>query len=171
MFQAFDASTSGLFAERMRMNTIANNLANAYTTRNQFGEKVPFRRRLAIFEDGNTKNSDPNLGVTVLDIVDDNADFRIDYKPGDPDAVTFSDIFETDSEGVPDFGKPKEPYQGMSQESLQELASREGYVLYPNINAETELVDAMMAARSYEANLSAIEISKSIISDSLSIIA
>lgn len=170
MFQAFDASSSGLVAERMRMNVIANNLANVHTTRNQFGEKVPFRRRLAIFEDGNANNSDPSLGVTVHDIVDDNADFRLVHQPGHPDAVKYSDIFET-KDGVPDFNSPKEIYKDLPKDQLEKMASREGYVLFPNIKPDTEMIDAMLAARSYEANISAIEISKAIISDSLSIIA
>ncbi len=51
------------------------------------------------------------------------------------------------------------------------FADAEGYVLYPNINSVVETMDAMLAARAYEANITAIEATKSMMSVALQIIA
>ena len=41
MFDSFRISGSGLTAERLRMDLIANNLANANTTRTEDGGSIP----------------------------------------------------------------------------------------------------------------------------------
>src|SRR5690606_11834855 len=48
LFQSFDISASGLTAQRLRMETIANNLANANTTRTERGG--PYRRQMPVFQ-------------------------------------------------------------------------------------------------------------------------
>jgi flagellar basal-body rod protein FlgC len=86
VFSALDISAGGLFAERTRMNVIANNLANANSTRTPEGG--PFRRQLVILS--GTEAKDPNeltgLGVTVKGVVDDTSPFPLLYDPGHPDA-------------------------------------------------------------------------------------
>lgn len=86
IFSAFDISASGLYAERTRMNVIANNLANANSTRTPEGG--PFRRQLVVLT--GTEASDPNrmegLGVAVAGVVDDPSPFPLVYNPGHPDA-------------------------------------------------------------------------------------
>ncbi len=51
------------------------------------------------------------------------------------------------------------------------FADAEGYVLYPNVNPVIETMDAMLAVRAYEANITAIEATKSMMSVALRIIA
>ena len=50
MFSSFDISTSGLVAQRMRLNAISSNVANMSTTRNEFGEAVPYQPRHVTFQ-------------------------------------------------------------------------------------------------------------------------
>lgn len=86
VFSALDISAGGLYAERTRMNVIANNLANANATRTPEGG--PFRRQLVILS--GTEAKDPNdmrgLGVNVKGVVDDPTPFPLVYNPGHPDA-------------------------------------------------------------------------------------
>ena len=90
LIPAIRISASGLDAQNRRMETIANNVANADTTRGADG-KV-FRRQEAIFsaklekamsEQGLTKK---NAGVELKGIVEDSRPPKRVYKPGHPDA-------------------------------------------------------------------------------------
>ena len=47
LFQSFDISASGMTAERFRIDTIAENIANVNTTRTENGE--PYRRKIVTF--------------------------------------------------------------------------------------------------------------------------
>jgi flagellar basal-body rod protein FlgC len=131
LFGALDISASGLTAERLRMDTIANNLANANTTRTPGGG--PYRREEVVLR---SRNSGPSVaglpssgfsvdvpgggGVEVAGIVQDQTPLKQVYDPGNPDA------------------------------------DRRGYVLMPNVNAVTEMTDMITATRAYEANTTAI---------------
>lgn len=86
IFSALDISASGLYAERTRMNVIANNLANANSTRTPEGG--PFRRQLVVLQgtEATEPNQMKNLGVTVTGVVDDPSAFPLVYNPGHPDA-------------------------------------------------------------------------------------
>lgn len=81
-----EIAVSGLKAQRTRMNVIANNIANAETTRTPEGGA--FRRHLAVFR-GNqltaTNNVD-NVGVRVKGVIADKTPLRMVYDPGHPDA-------------------------------------------------------------------------------------
>jgi len=82
-----DISSSALAAERARMNVIANNLANANTTRDDDGNKVPYRRKQIFFKEGAPEFTASNsLGVRVGSIEEDQTEFRLMYQPGHPDA-------------------------------------------------------------------------------------
>jgi flagellar basal-body rod protein FlgC len=85
MFDVLDIGASGLYAQRVRMDTIANNVANINTTRNEQGENVPFRRRMVMFAEGLDKNQS-SPGVHVSGIEQDPAPFRRVMEPGHPDA-------------------------------------------------------------------------------------
>ena len=83
---ARDIAVSGLKAQRVRMNVIANNIANAMTTRTAKGG--PFRRQMAVFRGEQVKPflSQEKLGVKVKDVVADPSPFRLVYDPNHPDA-------------------------------------------------------------------------------------
>jgi flagellar basal-body rod protein FlgC len=135
-------SASALRAERLRLDVIASNLANASTTRTAAGG--PYRRRNVVFvaqpEEaafGATLESlteqDAREGVRVVQVVDDPTPPRLVYDPGHPDA------------------------------------NAEGYVAYPNINPVAETVDLMAATRAYEANVQAVNATKRMADAALSI--
>jgi len=133
VFGTFDISVSGMRAQRVRMTTIAQNLANVNTTHNDAGEPEPYRRLVTLMAQGADKAGAP--GVRVTDIVQDPGPLRRVYEPHHPDA------------------------------------DADGYVNYPNVDMVTENVDAIEAARAFEANVAAFEMTKSIIGSALRILA
>ena len=83
---ATDIAVGAIKAQRIRMNVIANNIANAQTTRTAQGG--PFRRQLAIFrgEQIGPMLRPEKFGVHVKEIVSDRSPFREVYDPTHPDA-------------------------------------------------------------------------------------
>ncbi len=147
MFTAINASASGLTAQRLRMDVISNNIANANTTRTTDGG--PYRRRRVILmpSDTRVKYKLPFVphkfgplagqGVRVLRIEEDNRPFRLVFDPTHPDAV--------------------------------KRGTKKGYVQMPNVNIVTEMVDMISASRSYEANVAMVDHSKAIFNKALEI--
>lgn len=139
MFGALDISTSALTAYRTQMDVVAGNIAMKDVTRDENGEPVPFRRRVALFAAGNPEMGPGAPGVHVARIVEDPTPFGMRWDPEHPDAIT---------------------------------SGREaGYVRVSNVDYQTEMVNAMTAARAYEANVTVIEMSKRMISTSLQLLA
>ena len=136
MFGALDVSTSALVAQRIRMDTIAGNVANAHTTRRMDGQPGPFRRRIAAFQSGDGRGGP---GVHVSKVSEDPAPPKKVYQPWHPDAIKSGEM--------------------------------KGWVEYPNVNMTTEMVNAMLASRAYEANITAIEVTKDMTSATLRILA
>lgn len=142
-FSALENSASALTAQRLRMDTISENIANASTTRTEDG--TPYRRKTVIFEaqNGNTpfssyltKASQDRLssgGVRVSAIVEDQTPFKSVYDPGHPDA------------------------------------DENGIVQMPNVDVVTEMVNMISATRAYEANITAINTTKALATKALEI--
>ena len=90
-FGSLRISSSGLSAERLRMDTIASNIANVSTTRGENGQ--PYRRKIAVFEENlvnelnkNEDSSKKLMGVKAVGIIDDESELRRVYDPAHPDA-------------------------------------------------------------------------------------
>ncbi len=81
MFNSLDISTSGLVAQRIRMNTCATNLANIDSVTSPDGG--PFKRRSVIFESGMDANGGSSEGVRVKSIEKEDT-FRFEYDPSNP---------------------------------------------------------------------------------------
>jgi len=138
--KSIDISSSGLTAERVRMDVISSNIANANVTRSENGG--PYRRQMPVFSlrDNNSKffsskninNSIPE-GVSVVGIAEDDSGPRMVYDPSHPDA------------------------------------DPEGYVAYPNVNVVREMVDMITCSRAYEANVTAMTSAKNMILRALDI--
>lgn len=106
-----------------------------------------------------------------------NADVPVDPKSGRP---PFSELVVSFAQGDPSSGaglgvhvasvEPRNAFR-MAYEPWSPLADGQGYVRYPNIDPVVQQANAMLATRSYDANVAAIEASKSMISSALSIIA
>jgi len=86
IFSTFGISASGLAAERLRMRVIANNLANAHVTRTPGGG--PFSKDEVVFRAVLDRAMAPDgLGGVQVDRVAKSAEpFRVEYRPGHPDA-------------------------------------------------------------------------------------
>jgi flagellar basal-body rod protein FlgC len=140
LLQAFKISSSGLAAQRTKLNIISENLANSETTRTREGG--PYRRRMVVFKEKPIRSFKSEMdnvkknysGVEVSEIVRSQEDFRMVYKPAHPDADPVT-----------------------------------GYVAMPNVNHLTEMTDMMVARRAYEANVTAIENTRSLVNKALEI--
>lgn len=86
IFDALNTSASALTAQRLRMDVIASNLANANTTRTDRGEA--YRREMVVFESRPTDRPGglPTRGVRVAEILEDQSPFRLVHDPEHPDA-------------------------------------------------------------------------------------
>ncbi len=125
-------SSSGLTAQRMRMNTVASNIANINTTRTPEGG--PYRRKDVVFEAipearsfGEILTTQPDRNLKRVQVTDIHVDRKaplLKYEPNHPDA------------------------------------NDEGYVAYPNINLMEEMANMIQATRSYEANVAAMQATK-----------
>lgn len=90
-FNSMRISASGLSAERLRMDTISSNIANATTTRGEDGK--PYVRKIAVFQENLTKELQKDgttkeqlLGVKAVGVVEDESELRRVYDPAHPDA-------------------------------------------------------------------------------------
>jgi flagellar basal-body rod protein FlgC len=84
LFDALSISSSGMSAERLRMDVIAENLANANTTRGPGG--LPYQRQEVLLESGSPSFGQVLGGVQVAGIISDPTPPRRVYDPGHPDA-------------------------------------------------------------------------------------
>jgi flagellar basal-body rod protein FlgC len=83
MFGSLDISTSGLIAQRTRMETIAANMANQNAILDADGNYAPYRRRFAVMAPGDPSTGEAN-GVHVKNIELDMSDFRRRFEPDSP---------------------------------------------------------------------------------------
>ena len=83
-FRCLDVSSSGMSAERARMDVVAQNLANAYVTRGEDG--LPYRRRTVAFESILGRKEEDMRGVRVRGVEMDKSPFLEIVDPGHPDA-------------------------------------------------------------------------------------
>jgi len=129
MFDALDIGASGLAAQRMRLDVIATNIANANTTMDAQGKNNPYRRRFAVLAFG--QPDDPT-------------------KPG----VHVGEIKQDKSPFIPKWDENKQQY-----------------IQTPNLDPTVEFVDSIEASRAYEANVTMMEVTKSMINASLRLLA
>ncbi len=139
VFKSMQINASGLNLERLKLDTISTNIANANTTRTENGEA--YRRKVVLFRERLSAETDRQSGlasvrsegVSVVGIAEDQSDFRLEYSPEHPDA------------------------------------DENGYVRLPNVNMVDEMIDLIRTQRTYEANVTALNTSKSILKKALEI--
>jgi len=156
----FKISARGLSVQRKRMNLIAENIANAETTRNENGQ--PFRRKFITI-------SQSQKGLNGMSQLKGNMQMHTT----DGDHFTFSQPSNVNS-GIHSTGLEYETHEDSSPGELIFMpthpdADEKGYVEMSNINVIQEMVEMIAASRSYEANLTALDTSKQIAKDSLEI--
>jgi flagellar basal-body rod protein FlgC len=87
MFTSLDVSTSGLVAQRARLNAISSNIANMSTTRNERGEAEPYQPRYVTFETDTSMNTPGGgSGVKIGSVEQSTESPKMKYEPGHPDA-------------------------------------------------------------------------------------
>ena len=137
LFDALDVSASGLTAERLRMDTIANNLANANSTRRADGEPVPCARSSSSAQRGAQGGGTGGASFATF------GGFHGCGSGGGVQARRHRRATRPPGKKVYDPGNPD--------------ADRKGYVTMPNVNPVTEMVDLITATRAYEADTTAIK--------------
>jgi flagellar basal-body rod protein FlgC len=138
----FRISSSGMNAQRVRMNTISSNIANINTTKAADGSG-PYRRKDVVLEAlpeaatfGQMLLNDPGKSLNRVQVTDIQNDSRAPIMKYEPDHAE---------------------------------ADENGYVAYPNINLMEEMANMIQATRAYEANVSALNATKDMAMSSLSI--
>lgn len=137
LFKIFSISGSGMAAQRSRMSVVAGNLANTETSRTPDGG--PYRRRDVIFQ------SVPIAGEfsgQLADLSD-----------------TRDDVQGVEVVGIKQSARPPRKIFDPNHPDVKP----DGFVALPDINPIEEMVDMLSAARSYEANLTAYNTTKSLI--------
>jgi flagellar basal-body rod protein FlgC len=132
-WQALRIGSSGLTAQRLRLDLISNNIANAQTTRTEEGG--PYQRQDVIFIAEGEKTALPPQSVAAR------RGALSDLQGG----VEATQII-TDTEEGPRVYDPTHPD-----------ADADGYVSYPNVDIVVEMTNMLSATRSYEANLAVVE--------------
>lgn len=146
MFDSLNISASSLSAQRLRMDVISSNIANASSTRGTYvdGKWEPYQRKLVVMEPREKsfgqvlqgemdKQSSKLQGVRVTGVINDTTPFKMIHDPTHPDADT------------------------------------EGYVRMPNVDLSKEMVDLLAASRAYEASVTAFNTGKSLMLKALEI--
>lgn len=141
LFGVFDVASSGMEAQRIRTQLLAENIANAETTRTPGGG--PYRRKDAIFTSASTSPSFASVfdeamsamtGVAVKEVMVDDSDPERRFQPGHPDA------------------------------------DKDGYVAFPRLNPAEEMVNLQSASRGYQANVAALSAVKDMIQHSIDLL-
>ncbi|MBU9720314.1 MULTISPECIES: flagellar basal body rod protein FlgC [Bacillaceae] len=146
IFNGMNITASALTAQRLRMDVISSNMANAETTRGRMveGEWQPYRRKMVVMEPNGSafsshlqramgNNSTSGSGVKISQIAEDQTPFKLVFQPDHPDA------------------------------------NEDGYVSMPNVDPLKEMVDLMSTTRSYEANVTTFDAHKNMLLKALEI--
>lgn len=137
IFNSFNINASGMTAQRYRMDILSENLANADTTRTADG--TPYRRKVVTFEERGDR-------VGLFSSFLGSASKRYNKQ-----GVKVSQVTEDTWTPMKMVYDPSHPD-----------ADENGYVTYPNVSVVTEMTNLIDASRSYEANATAFNASKTI---------
>ena len=161
LFSIIDIGASGLSAQRKKLNTVAQNIANVETTKTPDG--TPYKRKRVVFSEDSRKasfidslqSSIKTLSRTNRKHFHSNNNYNtkngvIPFVAGSEKVVEPVNFKVVHDPGHPD-------------------ADEEGNVLMPDINIISEMVDMMSASRAYEANITVVQSAKSMAKDALDI--
>jgi flagellar basal-body rod protein FlgC len=137
LFDALNISASGLTAQRLRMDVTSANLANAQTTRTPEGG--PYKREDVVLQE-QAGNGTTFAGSLAGAIGGSTEPAGVEVAAIIDDTTPLRKVYEP--------GNPE--------------ADAKGYVTMPNVNPVTEMTDLIDASRSYQANVTAMETTKSV---------
>jgi flagellar basal-body rod protein FlgC len=180
VFSNFEISASGLSAERLRMDVVANNIANVETTRTADGSG-PYRRQMVVFEPRREEAQfvlpaalRRSFGPDSAEDAGDSEETSGVAESGAGNGVAAAAGNVDDARGlggvrvvgvVPDGSGPRLVYEPGHPD-----ADAKGYVAMPNVSLVNEMVDMISASRAYQANISAIESAKSMAQQAIGIV-
>lgn len=141
IFNSINISTSALTAEKTRIDIISKNMANVNTTNTTGG--MPYRRQMAVFQENKSDSFSQMLTKHRNKL--------------NGEGVKISKIVEDES-----------PFKLVYEPGHPE-ADEDGYVKMPNVDIVKEMVDLISAQRSYDANITSINTSKSMLMKALEI--
>jgi len=149
-FDGYNVATSGMSAQRTRINVVSANIANAKTTHT--AEGGPYQKQQVVFEDvliSNTKKRTNSNDIEQTNTPFSEASLR---------GVGVKSILKSDAPPV------------LRYDPTHPDANEKGYVAYPDINPVIEMVDLIEAMRSYEANVTAFNTHRGIDTKTLDIL-
>lgn len=157
IFSSFDISGSGMSLQRRRLSAVANNIANANTTRGADGK--PYEREIVVVRaEKQTKFQKELTDEIALRGTGDGHIGNAHGLPGTEKNTVLKAVSARDNSGPRMIHDPSHPD-----------ANEEGYVAMPNVNVVTEMVEMISAQRAFEANTSVIAAAKNVARDSLDI--
>ena len=165
-FNVFDVSSSGMYAQRLKMDTISSNVANINTTRNPDGSPGVYVKKEVTFKaiyNDKLANSPafPNGQHNVM-FSENKGQMVLNG------GISFDEKHLAQGVGVAEITDSKEPFKVIYDPSHPD-ADVDGYVTLPNVNVVEEMVGMISASRAYEANAAAAETTKSMLSAALRI--
>jgi len=155
--------SSGLSAQRKKMEAVASNIANSETTRAEDGK--PYRRKSIVIKESSFERTMrlPTVRPSMELSATSPLHIREPRLGSERYGVTEEPVIESDEvEASPDDAK-------MVYDPQHPDANAEGYVAYPDVNPLEEMVDMMTATRAYEANITAMQAFKSMVQKALEI--
>jgi flagellar basal-body rod protein FlgC len=144
IFDALNISASGLTAQRLRMDVTSANLANAQTTKTPGGG--PYKRQDVILQE--SSSSDTFAGSLAGAMGPDSAPAGVEVAAIVDDTTPTKKVYE-----------PTNPQ-----------ADKKGYVEMPNINPVSEMTDLIDASRSYQANVTAMQTTKTVFAKTIELL-
>lgn len=166
-FSSFDISASGMHAQKVKMDTIASNIANVNTTRNPDGSPGIYIKKdvtfKAIYQDKLGTNA-PAFPSGSHEAYWSQSNNTMALRGG----ISYDEQNLSQGVQVSEIQSAKNPYKTVYDPSNPE-ADEEGYVTLPNINIVEEMVNMVSASRAYEANSATAETVKNMIAAALKI--
>ncbi|MBZ2173881.1 flagellar basal body rod protein FlgC [Schnuerera sp. xch1] len=141
IFDSINISSSALTAEKTRMDIISKNIANANTTRATGG--LPYRRQMVVYEENKNDQFSSYLDRSTNKF--------------NGNGVVISEVIEDET-----------PFK-LKYEPGHPDADENGYVMLPNVDVVSEMVNMIDAQRAYEANVTAMNTTKSMLMKALEI--
>ncbi|MDD3150664.1 MAG: flagellar basal body rod protein FlgC [Candidatus Gastranaerophilales bacterium] len=166
-FDALDITASGLYAQRVRMDTVSSNIANVNTTRNADGDPEVYIRKKAVFsavyDDAIERNVLAGKGLGFSEGIETDGNFALkgSIKFNSQNVASGVEINSIEED-------TKNPYK-LTYDPGHPDSDENGFVKMPNINIVTEMVDMISASRAYEANVTTMNATKGMITSALKI--
>jgi len=161
LFSSIRLSASGMRGQRAKMDVVSRNLANAETTKT--AEGTPYRRQRVVFEEvlGDKLRHSVGGSGSAIALARTNPGHLAPSRMTDQGQ---SGGIESSVRVAPDSSDFRVVYDPGHPD-----ADEGGYVLMPNVNPISEMVDMITASRAYEANVSAVQTAKNMFSAALKI--